>query len=108
MENDLQIRAPLMHLTKAETVIEMNRLGRLDWYKDTHTCYEGLRPACSQCPACKLRLNGFSEAEYFRPIAVSIKNKRLAIQIYRYKRKKKANSEIFQCGFFRVCLISRL
>lgn len=68
MENDLQIRTPLMHLTKAETVIEMNRLGRLDWYKDTHTCYEGLRPACGQCPACKLRLNGFSEANISDPL----------------------------------------
>ena len=68
MENDLQIKTPLMQLTKAETVVEMNQLGRLDWYAHTHTCYEGAQPACGQCPACKLRLNGFLEANIVDPL----------------------------------------
>lgn len=68
METAIQIKAPLMHLTKAQTVIKMNALGRLDWYKYTHTCYEGLRPACGQCPACKLRLHGFYQSNISDPI----------------------------------------
>ena len=59
MESHFMIKTPLMHLTKAETVLLMKSLGRLEWYADTHTCYEGLRPACGKCPACKLRLNGY-------------------------------------------------
>ena len=51
-----------MWLTKAETVTLMADLGRLDWYKESHTCYEGSRPACGVCPACELRLKGFQEA----------------------------------------------
>ena len=69
METDLSIHTPLMHLTKADTVRLMQRLGHLDWYALTHTCYEGKRPACGQCPACKLRLNGFKEANINDPLA---------------------------------------
>jgi 7-cyano-7-deazaguanine synthase len=69
METDIQIKTPLMHLTKAQTVIKMNELGRLDWYKETHTCYEGTRPACGKCPACHLRLKGFRDANIADPLA---------------------------------------
>lgn len=62
METAIEIRTPLMWLTKAETVQLMQKLDRLDWYKESHTCYEGVRPACGQCPACILRLKGFEEA----------------------------------------------
>jgi 7-cyano-7-deazaguanine synthase len=68
METDLEIRTPLMWLTKAETVILMKSLGKLDWYKESHTCYEGARPACGQCPACELRLKGFQEAGIQDPL----------------------------------------
>ena len=69
MDSALQIETPLMHLTKADTVGLMHRLGCLDWYKLSHTCYEGTVPACGQCPACKLRLNGFKEAGFDDPLA---------------------------------------
>ena len=62
METQFQIETPLMWLTKAETVLKMKALERLDWYAHTHTCYEGKRPACGRCPACILRLKGFQEA----------------------------------------------
>ncbi|NBV42996.1 7-cyano-7-deazaguanine synthase QueC [bacterium] len=62
------IRTPLMWLTKKETVELMQSLGRLDWYADTHTCYEGTRPACGKCPACLLRLAGFEAAGYQDPL----------------------------------------
>ena len=50
LDTSLEIRTPLMWLTKAETVLLMDSLGRIDWYKETHTCYEGKRPACGVCP----------------------------------------------------------
>ena len=62
MEFPFKIHTPLMFLTKAKTVQLMKKLGRLDLLRYTHTCYEGRRPACGKCPACKLRLKGFKEA----------------------------------------------
>ncbi len=62
------VETPLMHLTKAATVLMMKELGKLDWYARTHTCYEGLRPACGTCPACVLRLKGFEEAGISDPL----------------------------------------
>ena len=62
IEYPYEIRTPLMWLTKAETVQLMARLGKLAWYAETHSCYEGQRPACGRCPACILRLKGFADA----------------------------------------------
>jgi 7-cyano-7-deazaguanine synthase len=56
------IHTPLMWLTKAETVKFMLSLGTLQWYKYTHTCYEGKVPPCGKCPSCQLRAKGFEEA----------------------------------------------
>ena len=61
-----------MHLTKSDTVKKMIELNRLDWYSVTHTCYEGKRPACGVCPACKLRLKGFAEAGIDDPIEYEV------------------------------------
>jgi len=61
MEYPFKIHTPLMNLTKAQTVELMDKLGKLDLLKYTHTCYEGISPACGKCPACKLRLKGFKE-----------------------------------------------
>ena len=72
METNITINTPLMDLTKAETVTLMNSLGKLDWYKHTHTCYEGQQPACGVCPACKLRLKGFQEAGIEDPIPYKV------------------------------------
>ena len=68
LEQNIKIKTPLMNLTKAETVLLMKKLGYLDWYKHTHTCYYGIRPACGKCPACKLRLNGFKTANIKDPL----------------------------------------
>ena len=57
-----------MFLTKGQTVQLMQTLDKLDWYKESHTCYEGTRPACGKCPACELRLNGFKEAGIKDPL----------------------------------------
>ena len=64
----LKIATPLMWLTKGETVLLMQKLGHLDWYAHSHTCYEGLRPACGKCPACKLRQKGFDDAQLKDPL----------------------------------------
>ncbi len=68
MDSGITIHTPLMWLTKAQTVLKMKDLGKLEWYKETHTCYEGKRPACGVCPACLLRLKGFQEAGVDDPL----------------------------------------
>lgn len=72
METKLKIHAPLMWLTKAETVKLMQQLGRIELLKYTHTCYKGLRSACGKCPACRLRLKGFKEAGIKDPLQYEI------------------------------------
>ena len=62
MELDVTIHAPLMHLSKKETVLMAREVGALDAMHLTHTCYEGARPPCGQCQACELRAKGFAEA----------------------------------------------
>lgn len=64
----IHIHTPLMHLTKSETVKLMQAMNRVDLLKHSHTCYNGKRPACGQCPACKLRLKGFKEANLIDPL----------------------------------------
>lgn len=58
----VHIRTPLLHLNKAQIILEGTRLG-VD-YSMTHSCYdpspEGL--ACGQCDSCILRHKGFVEA----------------------------------------------
>ncbi len=68
MEYDLQIHAPLMHRSKKETVELARDLGALSAMADTHTCYNGARPPCGECPACKLRAKGFAEAGIDDPL----------------------------------------
>jgi 7-cyano-7-deazaguanine synthase len=68
LDHLVTIHTPLMHLDKAESVQLMVQLGRIDLLADSHTCYEGLRPACGKCPACVLRLAGFEKAGVEDPI----------------------------------------
>jgi len=62
MESDVVIHTPLMHLSKKQTVELASDLGALPAMALTHTCYEGVRPPCGDCPACVLRAKGFAEA----------------------------------------------
>ena len=68
LDRPIKIHTPLMRLTKAETVKMMIELDQIDLLKHSHTCYEGKRPACGHCPACKLRLKGFHEAGITDPL----------------------------------------
>jgi 7-cyano-7-deazaguanine synthase len=59
--NPMRIRAPLIHMTKAE-IITLGVSLNVD-YSMTTSCYDpedGL--ACGHCDACQLRRRGFSEA----------------------------------------------
>ncbi len=57
-----RVRAPLLHLTKAEIIRLGTRLG-VD-YGLTHSCYDPAPDgrACGRCEACILRRRGFEEA----------------------------------------------
>lgn len=64
--NSLQIRTPLIDLTKKETIEEGLRLHVP--YHLTTSCYLGGDQACGQCDSCRLRLKGFREAGVRDPI----------------------------------------
>lgn len=58
------VRAPLLHKTKAETVLLADQSGALGYavMANTHTCYAGEYPPCGKCHSCVLRAEGFREA----------------------------------------------
>ncbi|MCH8302858.1 MAG: 7-cyano-7-deazaguanine synthase QueC [Proteobacteria bacterium] len=68
MQREFKIHTPLMNLSKKETVEMARDLGALDAMALTHTCYNGLRPPCGECPACRLRAKGFLEAGIADPL----------------------------------------
>ncbi|MDA7026224.1 7-cyano-7-deazaguanine synthase QueC [Bacillus sp. CLL-7-23] len=63
MERPFVIHTPLMWLNKAETWKLADDLNALDFVKnETLTCYNGIMAdGCGECPACKLRANGYRE-----------------------------------------------
>jgi len=63
-----RIHAPLLHLTKAQTIQRGVELG-LD-YSLTHSCYDPTRDgrACGRCDSCLLRLRGFADAGLVDPV----------------------------------------
>lgn len=64
----VRIRAPLMHMTKAEIVAKGMSLG-VD-YSMTQSCYDpgADGTACRECESCRLRIRGFEEAGMTDPI----------------------------------------
>ncbi len=68
-ENNIEIRTPLMFLTKAETFEMAETTGFLpEVLINSHTCYNGDHTSphtwgygCGDCPACKLRAKGYDE-----------------------------------------------
>jgi len=63
----LTIHAPIIHLSKAETILEGLKLG-VD-YRNTVSCYslDNECKACGRCDPCALRKKGFAEAEVADP-----------------------------------------
>jgi len=68
MDREFTIHTPLMHRSKRETVELAVRLDALDAMALTHTCYNGRRPPCGECQACRLRAKGFAEAGVRDPL----------------------------------------
>lgn len=68
MECEMRLQAPLMNLSKKETVELARGLGAIDAMALTHTCYNGKRPPCGICAACELRARGFAEAGIDDPL----------------------------------------
>jgi 7-cyano-7-deazaguanine synthase len=68
MESNIVIHAPLMNRSKKQTVEMIRDLGGLEAMALTHTCYNGARPPCGECPACVLRAKGFAEAGVSDPL----------------------------------------
>ncbi len=66
-ETRVEIRTPIIHLTKAEIVkkgIELNAPLHLTW-----SCYRSEDAACGTCDSCALRLRGFEQAGEKDPLA---------------------------------------
>jgi 7-cyano-7-deazaguanine synthase len=61
----VRVRAPLVHMEKAEVVAQGNRLG-VD-YSKTWSCYVGEDKHCGVCPTCRARKEAFEEAIGFDP-----------------------------------------
>lgn len=68
MERSFRIHTPLMNRSKKETVLLAESLGALEAMALTHTCYQGQRPPCGHCEACRLRARGFAEAGIADPL----------------------------------------
>jgi len=68
MDYALTIHTPLMHLSKKQTVQLAQQLNALPALGLSHTCYNGIRPGCGECPACVLRAKGFAEAGIADPL----------------------------------------
>ncbi|MCK5548460.1 MAG: 7-cyano-7-deazaguanine synthase, partial [Thermoplasmata archaeon] len=63
---EIDIKHPLIHLSKAEIIKLGNELGAP--YELTWSCYLGGEKACGKCDSCLLRLKGFGEAGLKDPI----------------------------------------
>lgn len=69
----IRVVAPLVHLSKKETVILGTKLGVP--YELTTSCYRGQREACGTCASCRLRLRGFAEAGMTDPVSYKIRRR---------------------------------
>ncbi len=67
--DDFRIHAPLIHMSKADTVrLAMELPGCMEAMAWTHTCYAGTFPPCGSCHSCLLRAHGFAEAGVEDPL----------------------------------------
>lgn len=66
----IRIKAPLLHLTKAEIVCKGVQLNVP--FSKTWSCYRGESIACGRCESCQLRLKGFKEAGENDPLPYAL------------------------------------
>jgi 7-cyano-7-deazaguanine synthase len=69
-EAQVRIHTPFVECPKTEVIAEGLRLGVP--YGQTHTCYNGTRPACGRCDACIERINAFIENGQRDPIDYAV------------------------------------
>lgn len=75
LETDITIHAPLIRMSKKETVLmSLGLPGCTEALALSHTCYEGTTPPCGRCHACLLRQKGFQEAGVEDPLQRRFKN----------------------------------
>jgi 7-cyano-7-deazaguanine synthase len=63
---ELRVEAPFVHWTKAE-IIRWGLEHQVP-YESTHSCYQGVSPACGVCDTCQARLDAFAAAGSVDPI----------------------------------------
>lgn len=68
MESRVELHAPLMFMSKAETVALAQQTGAMEALAWSHTCYNGEVPPCGHCASCILRARGFAEAGVVDPL----------------------------------------
>lgn len=69
LDRQLEIAAPLMNLSKKDTVLLAAGLpGCMEALEHSLTCYEGCEPPCMTCHSCLLRARGFAEAGIADPL----------------------------------------
>lgn len=67
--SQIKIEAPLLNLTKLETVkLATTLTGCMEALAFSHTCYAGQFPPCSKCHSCVLRADGFKQAGVNDPV----------------------------------------
>lgn len=71
MDYPITIHAPLMALSKADSVRLAREVGAWPALAHTHTCYADRNPPCGICAACVLRAKGFAEAGLADPLLVA-------------------------------------
>lgn len=65
-DTNIEIRTPLIHLSKADIVLKSLELGSpLEF---TWSCYKNEDKACGVCDSCRLRLRGFERAGVKDPV----------------------------------------
>lgn len=69
-ETKIEIRTPLVHLSKAQIVLEAIKLNVP--LEHTWSCYKEEKEACGVCDSCRLRLNGFKIANQIDPIPYKV------------------------------------
>lgn len=70
MDSRVTLHAPLMFMSKADTVRLAQDVGAMDAMAWSHTCYNGEVPPCGRCASCELRAKGFAEAGVSDPLVV--------------------------------------
>ncbi|BAK74408.1 MAG: 7-cyano-7-deazaguanine synthase QueC [Arcobacter sp.] len=69
-ETSIEIKTPLVHLSKAQIVEEALKLNVPLIH--TWSCYKEEDEACGVCDSCRLRLNGFNLANQIDPITYKV------------------------------------